>query len=123
EQVVTNLIQNALQALPDKSCGVLVTSEFDRTGNEIIVRVVDEGCGIDTSLADHIMEPFFTTRLEQGGTGLGLSICATIVKDHGGRLEFSSEAGNGTTFSMHLPAVKYSGNITKDAVEAVHDNG
>lgn len=123
EQVVTNLIQNALQALPDKSCGVLVTSEFNRTGNEIIVRVVDEGCGIDTALADHIMEPFFTTRLEQGGTGLGLSICATIVKDHGGRLEFSSEAGNGTTFSMHLPAAKYSGNITPDAVEAAHDNG
>lgn len=123
EQVVTNLIQNALQALPEKRCGVQVLTGFNATRNEVVVRVIDEGCGIHADLAEHIMEPFFTTRLEQGGTGLGLSICATIVKDHGGQLEFSSEPGIGTTFMMRLPAAKDSNDLKQTATEAANDRG
>ncbi len=122
EQVVTNLIQNALQALPEKKCGVHVSTLYDEVNNEVIVRVTDEGSGIRADLAEHIMEPFFTTRLEQGGTGLGLAICSTIVKDHGGRFEFSSEPGIGTTFAMHLPAANDSNSLTSATTEAVHDN-
>lgn len=121
EQVVINLIQNALQALPEKKCGVHVLTLFDEVHNEVIVRVKDEGSGIRADLAEHIMEPFFTTRLEQGGTGLGLAICSTIVKDHGGRFEFNSEPGIGTTFAMHLPAANDSNGLTNATTEAVHD--
>lgn len=103
EQVIINLIQNALQALTDRNCAVRVTTFYDDGMNEVVVSVSDQGCGISAELGRHILEPFFTTRLEQGGTGLGLTICSNIIKDHGGRLEFSSEPGAGTTFSVHLP--------------------
>lgn len=122
EQVVTNLIQNALQALPNRECAVRVSTHFDKTDQEVIVRVTDNGSGISTELADHIMEPFFTTRLEQGGTGLGLAICSTIVKDHGGRLEFSSEPGIGTTFAVHLPVSRDSSNSNHTEMEENHDD-
>jgi signal transduction histidine kinase len=68
----------------------------------VLIRVTDEGSGIPPEIADRIMEPFFTTRLEQGGTGLGLAISSTIVKGHGGSIEFSSEPGKGATFTVHL---------------------
>jgi len=122
EQVVTNLIQNALQALPNRECAVRVSTHFDKTDQEVSVRITDKGSGISAELADHIMEPFFTTRLEQGGTGLGLAICSTIVKDHGGRLEFSSEPDSGTTFAVHLPANIDSKNSNHTEMEANHDN-
>lgn len=122
EQVVINLIQNALQALPDMKCEVHVSTLFDEAHNEVVIRVKDQGRGISADLAEHIMEPFFTTRLEQGGTGLGLAICSTIVKDHGGHIEFSSEPGIGTTFAIHLPAAKGSSSSTDDKTEADNDN-
>lgn len=121
EQVVINLIQNALQALPDMKCAVYVSTLFDEVHNEVVVSVMDEGNGIRKELEEHIMEPFFTTRLEQGGTGLGLSICSTIVKDHGGYMEFSSEPGIGTTFTIHLPAAKGSISSIGNTMGANHD--
>jgi PAS domain S-box-containing protein len=121
EQVVINLIQNALQALPDQKSGVQVTTGYDAEKNEVFVRVSDEGKGIPKELSSKIMEPFFTTRLEQGGTGLGLSICSSIVKDHGGTLEFNSNEGCGATFTVRLPATDLSTNSTHDTRET--DNG
>lgn len=122
EQVVINLIQNALQALPDQKCGVQVTTGYDAEKNEVYVRVTDEGRGIPRELASKVMEPFFTTRLEQGGTGLGLSICAAIVKDHGGTLDFSSNNYCGTTFTVRLPATDLSTNSVQDTRESDHGN-
>jgi PAS domain S-box-containing protein len=102
EQVVINLIQNALLALPDPGHGVCVSTGFDAENGQVLIRVSDEGSGIPTEIAARIMEPFFTTRLEHGGTGLGLAICSTIVKEHGGSIDFSSEPGTGTTFTVRL---------------------
>jgi len=102
EQVVINLIQNALLALPDPDHGVRVGTELDPESGNVLIRVSDEGSGIAPEISDRVMEPFFTTRLERGGTGLGLAICATIVKEHGGSIEFSSEPGKGTTFTVRL---------------------
>jgi signal transduction histidine kinase len=51
------------------------------------------------------MEPFFTTKLDEGGTGLGLTICKSIVMEHGGTLEFESSPGKGTSFQVKLPAI------------------
>src|SRR6185369_10777860 len=102
EQVVINLIQNALLALPDPDHGVRVGTELDPESGNVLIRVSDEGSGIAPEISDRVMEPFFTTRLERGGTGLGLAICATIVKEHGGSIEFSSEPGKGTMFTVRL---------------------
>jgi PAS domain S-box-containing protein len=102
EQVVINLIQNALQALPGPERAVLVGTGLDPDSGHVLIRVSDEGSGIPPEIAARIMEPFFTTRLERGGTGLGLAICSTIVKEHGGSIEFSSLPGKGTTFTVRL---------------------
>jgi PAS domain S-box-containing protein len=102
EQVVINLIQNALLALPDQGHGVSVSTGICPESGHVLIRISDEGVGIAPDIASRIMEPFFTTRLELGGTGLGLAICSTIVKEHGGSIEFSSEPGVGTTFTVRL---------------------
>jgi len=103
EQVVINLIQNALQALPDKNHSVKVSTMMDRENQYVLIRVHDNGKGLPVEIASRIMEPFFTTRLEQGGTGLGLAICSAIVKEFDGLITFvSSGSGHGTTFTVSL---------------------
>ena len=105
EQVIINLLTNALQSLPDKSSGVYVTTGSEN-GEEIIIQVRDEGRGMSEATLAHIAEPFFTTRTDDGGTGLGLYISSSIIKEHGGRLEFRSVPGLGTTAIVRLPVVK-----------------
>lgn len=112
EQVVINLIQNALLALPDADHGVFVSTGVDPESDHILIRVSDEGSGVPPEIAARIMEPFFTTRLERGGTGLGLAISSTIVKEHGGSIEFSSEPDKGTTFIVRLCRAAASENNT-----------
>ncbi|NVN93311.1 MAG: PAS domain S-box protein [Desulfuromonadales bacterium] len=108
EQVVINIIQNALQALPDAEHGVLVNTGVDPENGDVLIRVIDEGIGIPPEIAARVMEPFFTTRLEKGGTGLGLAISSSIVKEHGGRIEFCSRPGQGTTFTIRLRSAESS---------------
>ncbi|MFH0728467.1 MAG: ATP-binding protein [Pseudomonadota bacterium] len=103
EQVVINLIQNACQSLPDRNKGIAIGTSYDEVKNEVVVHVTDEGNGIEPDHMDHISDPFFTTKLNSGGTGLGLSVCAGIVKEHRGRLEFTSEIGKGTRVVLALP--------------------
>jgi PAS domain S-box-containing protein len=102
EQVVINLIQNALLSLRDPQQGVRVGTGVDPESGHVLISISDEGSGIPPEIADRVMEPFFTTRLERGGTGLGLAISSTIVKEHGGSIEFRSEPGKGTTFTVRL---------------------
>lgn len=103
EQVIINLIMNSLQALPDKSAGVRVGTAFEDGSGCLIITVRDEGKGMNKKVLERAIEPFFTTRLEQGGTGLGLSISASILKEHNGSLEFESAPGRGTTATVKLP--------------------
>lgn len=103
EQVVMNLIQNALQALPDKNHSVKVSTMMDPENQQVLIRIHDNGKGLPVEIANRIMEPFFTTRLEQGGTGLGLAISSAIVKEFDGSISFvSSGSGHGTTFTVAL---------------------
>lgn len=104
EQVLINLIMNALDALQGRGKGVTVSSGSDDGGAQILVRVTDEGQGIPADLLPRITEPFFTTKSGTGGTGLGLSISYSIIKEHGGTIEFDSKEGIGTTVTMRLPA-------------------
>ncbi|MBI5847455.1 MAG: PAS domain S-box protein [Nitrospirae bacterium] len=104
EQVMINLIMNALQSLRDRSARVEIAIHPDVIGDMIEVRVRDEGCGISREVLEKITEPFFTTRLDSGGTGLGLSISKSIIDDHRGTLEFISEPNGGATAIVRLPA-------------------
>ncbi len=103
EQVLINLIQNACQALPDPMKGIMITTSYNKKTRKVVVKIKDEGVGIAEDHKKYILDPFFTSRRDTGGTGLGLSISAGIIEDHGGRLEFSSEPGRGTTVSVILP--------------------
>ena len=101
EQVVINLIMNALQALPDKQARVSVATR--REDKTIMVAVRDGGKGMDATVLKKLTEPFFTTRMEEGGSGLGLYISASIIGEHQGTMEFNSAPGGGTTAVIRLP--------------------
>lgn len=106
EQVIVNLTMNALQALPDRECGVFISTSYAQSIGEVIITVRDEGVGMPEEVRQAIFDPFFTTKLDSGGTGLGLSICFSIVKEHGGIIECESEEGCGSTFLVRLPVRK-----------------
>jgi PAS domain S-box-containing protein len=102
EQVVLNLIVNALQSMPDKTpVENIVEVETGEIDNRVFIRVSDRGPGIAPDVAKQLFEPFFTTRPE--GLGLGLNICRTTVESHGGRLVVENRPGGGAIFSVYLP--------------------
>jgi len=104
QQVVLNLIHNALQAMPGGGALEIGTAGRARDGRSwAVCWVQDSGTGIEPALRERIFEPFFTTRGDRGGTGLGLSVSYGIVTDHGGKLEVESEPGHGSVFSIWLP--------------------
>lgn len=96
EQVIINLVMNALQALPDKMHGISVVSALAEDGEHIVITVEDEGVGMSSDVLERLTEPFFTTKGDSGGTGLGLSISASILKNNKGTISFTSEPGRGT---------------------------
>ncbi|NWF80325.1 MAG: PAS domain-containing protein [Chloroflexi bacterium] len=99
-QVVLNLLTNAVQAISD-SGSVTVTTALE--GDEALVTISDTGVGMDEATLARLGEPFFTTRPVGAGIGLGLAVSLGIVERHGGRLEFSSTPGQGTTACLRLP--------------------
>jgi signal transduction histidine kinase len=103
EQVVVNLLLNALQSLPSKGGRATVGTSVSRTADEVLVTVSDNGEGIPPEHIARLFEPFFSTRIESGGSGLGLYISHFIISEHGGKLTFDSKVGAGTTAVMHLP--------------------
>ncbi|QWV92345.1 PAS domain S-box protein [Geomonas oryzisoli] len=103
DQVVINLVMNALQSLPDKQAGVTVRTWFDEGRQTVNVSVEDQGDGMSEEVLARLTEPFFTMRINKGGTGLGLYISSSIVKEHGGSLDFESEPGKGTRVTVRLP--------------------
>jgi signal transduction histidine kinase len=101
-QVWTNLIDNAIDAMKDKGKGTL-TLRTSRHHEEAIVEIVDDGPGIPEPVQTRIFEPFFTTKGVGEGSGLGLDIARRIVKTrHKGEIRFESKPG-GTTFEVRLP--------------------
>jgi PAS domain S-box-containing protein len=103
EQIVVNLVMNALEALPDREHGVQVSTWFDATDRCAVLEVRDEGIGVPAEHLSRMCDPFFTTKRETGGTGLGLAITSSLVRAHGGRLAFTSEPGKGTRAIVTLP--------------------
>lgn len=103
EQIVVNLLLNALQSLPAQGGKVTIDTVSSPETREVLVSIRDTGVGISPENIARLYEPFFSTRIETGGSGLGLYISNFIISEHGGRLEFKSEVGVGTTAVMHLP--------------------
>ena len=115
EQVFMNLYVNAWQAMPGggdiylKTQNVLLDDEkifpyFMKTGKYVKITVTDTGVGMDEKTREKIFEPFFTTKGMGRGTGLGLATVYGIIKGHGGMINVESEPGQGTTFTIYLPA-------------------
>ena len=101
-QVVLNLLQNALQALPEGVGTIAV--ETGQAGEEhCFFRVSDTGTGIAPEHLPHLFEPSFTTKPPGEGTGLGLAIAYRIVHDHGGEFQVETEVGRGSSFTVTFP--------------------
>ena len=100
-QVFTNLITNAIQAMPDG--GYLTVKVRQNEKKQIILTVQDTGYGISEENLPHIFDPFFTTKEVGQGTGLGLSVSYGIIKKHGGRIAVESHPGKGSSFTVVLP--------------------
>jgi signal transduction histidine kinase len=101
QQVLVNLIKNAVHAIRGKADGRIVLTVGSDT-RQAVLQVADNGCGIPPDVQARIWEPFFTTK-GQEGTGLGLDICRKLVVSHGGTLTVKSAENAGSTFEMRLP--------------------
>ncbi|MEK7711333.1 MAG: HAMP domain-containing sensor histidine kinase [Planctomycetota bacterium] len=102
QQVFINLLLNALDAMPN---GGLLRISIDAHTTRLAFYFDDTGCGIPESIGRRVFEPFFTTKEQGRGTGLGLSVSYGIVQKHNGRIEFVSQDGKGTRFSVEIPIV------------------
>ena len=100
QQVFTNMIINAHQAMPEG--GQLFISTRNEKGS-VGIEFKDTGCGIPEKYKDRIFEPFFTTKMDWKGAGLGLSMCYDIIKNHHGNIEVNSQLGKGAVFTIMLP--------------------
>lgn len=98
-QVWTNLIHNAIQAMQNQGTLTIAIAEQN---HQICVRVTDTGTGIPIDLQDKVFQPFFTTKPMGEGSGLGLNVVKTIVEKHGGQIALTSQPGH-TTFQITLP--------------------
>lgn len=105
EQVLINLIVNALDAVEDREGGA-VTIERAVEDGRLLVRVSDNGGGISPKLMPRITEPFFTTKISGEGLGLGLSISNAIMAEFGGEIVFASTAGGGTVATVTMPFIR-----------------
>jgi signal transduction histidine kinase len=107
EQVFLNLLKNAAQAMPDVADPghrPRLDLETFVEGGMVVVRIADNGPGMDDETRKRVFEPFFTTKPPGVGTGLGLSVSYFIVtENHGGSFEVQSQPGRGTSFTVRLP--------------------
>ena len=103
EQVVVNLLLNAMQAMSNNKGVVTVATEYSSDSGQIRIIITDRGDGISPEDQKQLFNPFFTTRIDKGGSGLGLYISKYIVTEHNGYLTVESEYGVGTVATVYIP--------------------
>ena len=101
EEVLVNLITNAVQAMSPK-CELSIVTRLSEDNNYVVIEVEDKGKGISPDVLLYIFDPFFSTK-GVDGSGLGLSVSYSIIKNHQGTMKVRSEVGVGTTFTIELP--------------------
>jgi signal transduction histidine kinase len=99
---IENVIRNAIEALKDAGCVTVKTCVSDADPTMCVVRVVDDGVGMNARDRERAVEEFFTTK--RTGSGLGLSFARRVAEAHGGSVSLQSEEGTGTTVEIRFPA-------------------
>lgn len=102
-QVLINIVNNALQALPDGRGKISLSTACHQDTESVVVECRDDGSGIPSEIMKDIFKPFFTTKEVGKGTGLGLYVSYEIIKKHAGEIRVSSKREKGTTFTIVLP--------------------
>jgi signal transduction histidine kinase len=102
-RIITNLIKNAIQAIPEEQDQKSIEVAVKRVGSNVNITVKDNGIGIETEYIEHIFEPKFTTKTS--GMGLGLGIIKNIIENYKGTITFETQYGKGTTFIVSLPII------------------
>ncbi len=103
EQIVVNLLVNAVQAIHHDHGEIAVRTEFCVRDGSVWVSVADNGRGVPAEIAERIFLPFVTDKQAQGGTGLGLSVSQRLARAHGGTIDFENRPGGGAIFRLKLP--------------------
>jgi two-component system, LuxR family, sensor kinase FixL len=104
QQVVVNLIRNAIEAMEESQRRELEISAAMLEDGAVGISIIDTGPGIAPEIADRLFQPFVTTKAQ--GMGVGLSICRSIVESHGGRLWVETNPEGGSNFRFTLPTVR-----------------
>jgi nitrogen fixation/metabolism regulation signal transduction histidine kinase len=102
-RIITNLVKNAIQAIPEEQAEKSIVVFVKKTKNEVLIIVKDNGIGIEPEYKERIFEPKFTTKTS--GMGLGLGIIKNIIENYKGTITFESEFKKGTTFTVSLPMI------------------
>ena len=100
-RVFTNIIQNAIQSIPEDRKGKIALTVTRVSERNVRIAIADNGMGITEEKADSLFVPYFTTK--SSGSGLGLAMCKDIIEESGGRIAFSSKPRQGTVFYIDLP--------------------
>jgi len=104
-QAFTNLLTNAIDAVPEQSGAITVTSRYEPDHHRVLVEVTDNGPGIEADKLADIFKPFWSSKGHKG-TGLGLAVAKKVVDEHGGSIDISSAVGEGATFRIRLPEIQ-----------------
>jgi two-component system, NtrC family, sensor kinase len=115
-QVVMNLLSNALDAVGPSNGLIRVVCRYDAENKQMVIEVIDNGAGIPPSMMTHMFELFHSTKGNRG-TGLGLAVAKKIVDEHDGAIAVKSKPGEGTTFTVRLPAAH------EDMTDPSHTHG
>lgn len=102
-RIITNLVKNATQAIPDNQETKMVLVSLKKEKNQVIITIKDNGTGINPEHIDNIFEPKFTTK--NSGMGLGLGIIKNIIENYNGTITFETKFGRGTIFTVILPII------------------
>jgi PAS domain S-box-containing protein len=114
EQIVVNLVVNALEALPDRGRKVRIATYQERE-ELVTLEVSDQGIGIPIENLSRLCDPFFTTKQASGGTGLGLAVTFSLAQANGGRIDFESEPGVGTRARVRFTLVRVGEALVEEA--------